>query len=212
MKIHFLVFTLSDRLIQVLLYILFFQDVLQYPLDTKQLQLILANDQSLETPLEASDSVLADHIRSKTLREYLFPKERIVINVVPHRVMESNIPLFREQGDMTMVFSDVGIQAGKPQGVLSFGSMYPIQKPPYAYNIEIYGSCYSSIRNHVIKHLRRLKNTMPNMTSVFVFVDEGFPANAVDETFLEFGIKRTLLRGFTKRHVFERSLQPASRY
>ena len=186
--------------------------MLQYPLDPEHLKIIQKNETAVQGPIVVTDDLLVSYIRSKTISQYLFPKDRIVVNSVPYRVLESNIPLLKEQGDMTVILSDVNTNSSSPQGILSIGTIFPVRNPSYAFNIEIYGSDYPSIRAHIVKHLIRLKDIRPKLTSVYVFVDEDFPFAVVDKIFLEFGISRTIFRVFTKRYMFEKLLQPASRY
>ena len=112
---------------------------------------------------------------------------------------------------MTVILSDVNTDSRSTQGILSIGTIFPVRNPSYAFNIDIYGSDYPSIRAHIVKHLLRLKDIMPKLTSIYVNVDEDFPFEVIDKIFLEFGISRTLFRVFTKRYVYEKLLQPASR-
>ena len=184
--------------------------MLQYPLDPEHLKIIQKNETAVQGPIVVTDDLLVSYIRSKTISQYLFPKNRIVVNSAPYRVLESNIPLLKEQGDMTVILSDVNTDSRSTQGILSIGTIFPVRNPSYAFNIDIYGSDYPSIRAHIVKHLLRLKDIMPELTSIYVYVDEDFPFEVIDKIFLEFGISRTLFRVFTKRYVYEKLLQPGS--
>ena len=163
---------------------------------------------------QVTDGQFVGYIRSPTASQYLFPKDRIVVNSVPYRVMEANIPAIREQKDITAIYSDVNFNyLNIPSGVLSIGSLYPVPKPAYAYNIELYGSDFDSIRSHIVKHLERLKEKTSGLTSIFVFVDKDFPFDGVDEILLDFGMQRKPWREqLTKRLMFEKVLEPTSQY
>ena len=165
---------------------------------------------------QVTDSQFAGDIRSQTASQYLFPKGRIVVNNVPYRVMEANIPAIREQKDITVIYSDVNFDyLGIPKGVLSIGSLYPVPKPAYAYNIELYGSAFDSIRSHIIRHLLRLKEKTLDLTSISVFVDEDFQFDVIDKILSDLGMQRRPWREqihVTKRLMFEKVLEPTSKY
>ena len=133
---------------------------------------------------------------------------------VPYRVMEANIPIIKEGNDVTEVFSDVShMNENLPSGLLSIGSLVAVPKPAFAYDLEIYGSDFKSMKAHIIKHLLRLKANTSEITSFVVFVDEEFPCDLVDTVMLELGIRRNHWRTeVAKRIMFETMIGPKSRY
>ena len=189
---------------------------MQYQLDTPANVVLPKNDVEKTRQLfEVTDSQLAAYINLESSRQYLFPKDRIVVNSVPYKVMESNIPVIREQKDLTVIYSDVRFNFLKvPRGMLSFGTSFPVHNAAHAYNIELYGSdSVENVRHHIVKHLLRLKEKTCEPTSVFVFVDEDFPFDIVDKVMLDLGIQKRLWhKQMTKRMMFEKSLVPQSQY
>ena len=65
--------------------------------------------------------------------------------------------------------------------------MFAVHKSLYAYNIELYGSDYNSVEYHIVRRSLGLKVKPTDVASVFVFVDEGFPVEAVENVFTSFG-------------------------
>ena len=189
---------------------------MQYQIDQPaNLALLNADVEKVQQLIQVTDSQLAGYMRSETTTRYLFPRDRIVVNSVPYKVMESNIPAIREQKDFTVIYSDVKFNFLKdPRGILSIGSLFPIPNAAHAYNIELYGSAsQDSIRRHIVKHLLRLREKTSELTSVFVFVDEDFPFDILDNIMLDLGLqKKPWHTQMTKRMMFEKVLVPQSQY
>ena len=199
---------LSTELYQFYHYL---QDILQYPVEPMRFKLQETDIRSAQRLTVVTDGLIASYIRSEVVSKYLFPQGRVVVNSVPYRAMESNIPVIREQKDATVIFSDL-CNSNPLSGMLSTGTLFHVKSPAFAYNIELYGSDTGSVRSHIARHMLRLTDKVSELTGVFVFVDETFPFDVVDKVFLDYGINRTLLRPFTKRMMFEKKLEPVSRY
>ena len=189
----------------------YLQETLQYPVEPKRFKLQETDIRSAQRLTVVTDGLLASYIRSEVVSKYLFPQGRIVVNSVPYKAMESNIPVLREQKDASVIFSDL-CNSDPSSGMLSIGTLFHVKNPAFAYNIELYGSDTGSARSHIARHMLRLTDKVSELTGVFVFVDETFPFDVVDKVFLDYGINRTLLRPFTKRMMFEKKLEPVSRY
>ena len=133
---------------------------------------------------------------------------------VPYRVMQANIPIMKEGNDVTEVFSDVShSNENLPSGLLSIGSLVAVPKPALAYDLEIYGSDYRSMKAHIIKHLLRLKANTSEITSFVVLVDDQYQCDLVDTVMLELGVRSKHWHSqIAKRIMFESIIRPTSRY
>ena len=112
------------------------------------------NKKKQEPDIAAADTVLpiafddvAKYINTEGIRNYLFPYKRILVDMVPYKLMESNTIRMQEiSGEHTRVFSDVTDGYGGANGILSFGTLFKAQKVSYVYGIEIYGTDIDSIK------------------------------------------------------------------
>ena len=187
---------------------------MQYLLEPTTLTFLNTDVRNAQELCLITDDQLGGYIRSQTACQYLFPKDRIVVNSVPYRVIEANIPAIREGKDITAIYSDVNFDyLNTPKGVLSIGSLMPVPNPAYAYDIELYGSDYDSIRSHIVRHLLRLKSKTSDLTSIFVFVDEDFQFGVIDNIMSDFGMQRIpWCEQIAKRMMYEKILERTSSY
>ena len=119
------------------------------------------NKDKQEPDIAAADTVLpiasddvAKNINTEGIRNYLLPYKRIMVDIVPYTLMESNTIRMQEiSGEHTRVFSDVTFGNNSAKGILSFGTLFKAQKVSYVYGIEIYRADIDSTRKHIIKHM-----------------------------------------------------------
>ena len=139
-----------------------------------------------------SDSELSTYITSNKISKYLFPSDRLIVNFVPFRLIETNVKLIRDPMKFTEIFSDLSTENDSCSGLLSFGIVYPIEAVPYRYEINMFGADLGSFNAHIIKHLQRLKNTSRGCSIVVVVLDERFPSAMVNSVLQDFGgLKQT---------------------
>ena len=114
-----------------------------------------------EPDVAAADTVVpiafgdvAKFFTSNGIRNYLFPYKRILVDMVPYKLMKSNTFRMKDiSGEHTRVFSDVTVGNNGEKGILSFGTLFKAQKVSYVYGIELYGTDIDSIRKHIAKHI-----------------------------------------------------------
>ena len=143
--------------------------------------------QSPETPRDVTEANLAVYFGSKTFISYLLPKERLLINGIPYKPLNSNIPLIMKTNDITAIFTDVVIQNETCSGLLSVGTLYPVKRPTYAYNIEIYGEDFNSLERHIVRHLERIVDKAFGEVSLYIYVDEKLPPTTMDRLMSRYG-------------------------
>ena len=114
----------------------------------------------------------------------------MLVDVVPYKMIDANIPLMMQPRKYMEVYSDIKTTEDSCSGILSFGLVYPISRPQYKYMLDIFGNDYSSLRIHIVKYLLRLKEKTTGVTAMLVYVSETFPLENIDNIFKDFGIFR----------------------
>ena len=155
------------------------------------------NKKIQESDVAAADTVLpiafgdvAKYINTEGIRNYLFPYKRILVDMVPYKLMESNTTRMQElSGEHTRVFSDVTDGNDGTKGILSFGTLFKAQKVSYVYGIEIYGTDIDSIRKHIIKHMLALKKSTSGSVFMMFFIQENLPGNALNNACFQFAME-----------------------
>ena len=112
----------------------------------------------------------------------------MLVNTVPYRLMRENIPLILDKSGFTEIYSDVVSGYNSCTGLLSIGTLYPVKRPKFAYNIEIYGDCVNSLETHISDHLKRIANKAYGKVSIHVVVGERFSRTKVDQIMLQYGV------------------------
>ena len=163
--------------------------MLTYFIDQKSIKLKDSDMNSAMKLTEVSDESFVSYIESQEISKYLFPHDRIIVNWIPFMVTKSNIPLMKSF-KFTNVYSDVSIESGSCEGLLSTGTLYPVKEPSFLLNLEIYGRSWQSLRSHLVRHLMVLKEKTTGITNVLLFSDGGCPPEKIMEVFLELGSSR----------------------
>ena len=141
------------------------------------------NKKIQEPDIAAADTVLpiafddvAKYINTECIRNYLFPYNRILVDMVPYKLLNSNTTRMQEiSGEHTRVFSDVTDGNNGTKGILSFGTLFKAQKVSFVSGIEIYGTDIDSIRKHIIKHMLALKKSTSGSVFMMFFIQENLP-------------------------------------
>ena len=134
---------------------------------------------------------VAKFFKSNGLSNYLFPYNRISVDMVPYKLMESNTIRMQEiSGEHTRVFSDVTDGKNGAKGILSFGTLFKAQKVYHVYGIEIYGTDIDSIRKHIAKHILALKENTSGSVCIMFFLQENVPADVINDMCLDFAMER----------------------
>ena len=144
---------------------------------------------------EVTENLLFTYFTKQHLHQYLFPKDRILVNSVPYRLMESNIPLiFSNKKFMDMrIRTDVGTRGDNYKGLLSIGTGYPVPRPSFAYNIELYGEDNDSLEKHILYHLKSMSSLKVETISLYVCFDEKLCQQRISEIFSKYDIPRQIL-------------------
>ena len=114
----------------------------------------------------------------------------MLVDVVPYKLIDANIPLMMQPRQYMEVYSDIKQTGDMCSGLLSFGIVYPISSPQYKYMLDIFGTDYESLRLHIVKHLLRLRERTTGVTAMLVYVPESFQLEKLDRIFKEFGVVR----------------------
>ena len=178
-----------------------------------------ASSEALEEQLENGEnerSIKPLHILGDTLQSvyfkssalgYLFPEKRLLIDWVPFRPTEANIPIMK--GKNTLFVSDVSLASGGVQnGLLSASSIY---RPHHGVNvsctIDLFGSDCRSLGRHMSFHLKRIQSCGHQSVNLAVITSDKQDSVVIDKNLRKFGIERS--RGSRSRNnpeVYEKYL------
>ncbi|XP_052802981.1 histidine N-acetyltransferase-like [Mya arenaria] len=156
-----------------------------------------------------NQSALLRYLTTPAVSNYLFPDDRIVVDWIPFRLKPENVPLLTWSGSNCAGFTSVP-EGESPSGLLSFDTIFKSIDPPYACNMEIYGTDITTLKHHLAFHLRRIRELTNGPTSLLVIVHPGFNHSYLKKTFREFGLETELWRSkvnpslcYSKQFVFE---------
>ena len=163
-----------------------------------------------------SDETLSGYFKSTEICHYLSPQEHMVVDWVPLKMIDSNIPFMNGPEGYTNRFSDIRVENGKCRGLLSFGTTFKIQRPPVHCNLDIFGTDTQSLKEHIIRHLTLIRPKFQGVVGMLVYVQEDFDLQKLDTVFEELGVKRTVWydstypdRKYSKLLLFGRDYHPS---
>ena len=163
---------------------------------------------------KVTDTMLSTYFKTHHLIQYLFPEDRILVNSIPYRLMQSNIPIIFSNNkiiDMCM-YTDVSYCTDRYKGLLSVGTSYPVPRPSFAYNIELYGEDNDSLEKHIVCHLKKMADIKAEKISVYVCFGEKLSQQRIEGIFSKYNIPRQTLGNpkDTERSPMKRVLLEAS--
>ncbi|KAL3854096.1 hypothetical protein ACJMK2_013375 [Sinanodonta woodiana] len=127
---------------------------------------------------------VANYFDTEAVRKYLFPEDRIVINWIPYRLLPSNLAL--PECNNTVCASDVQVCNRMVSGLLSIATFYTIRRPRYACTLDLYGSDVSSVRYHLIYHLKFIVNELKDLACLSIVVDKQLDKQKLVDVIAEF--------------------------
>ena len=144
---------------------------------------------NLKTVTEADISI---YFSSEKIRTYISPEGHMIIDMVPLRMIPSNIRYMTGPKGYTAVYSDIRIENDKCRGLLSFGTVFPVINPPFHYNLDIFGSDTSTLKEHLVRHLMFMQPKVTDVVGVMPMVQEDFDMQELDKVFEDFGVQRKI--------------------
>ncbi|KAL3854453.1 hypothetical protein ACJMK2_013721 [Sinanodonta woodiana] len=123
---------------------------------------------------------------TESIRKYLFPEDRMIVEWVPYRLLSSNLALLDKKN--TVCVSDVKVDDEIVSGLLSIGTFYKASRPGYAYCLDLYGTDMSSVRDHLLSHLGCIAKMLDDIVYVLVFVDNRCEKEKLSYVSAEFGL------------------------
>lgn len=173
-------------------------------------------EENVETLHVPTDEDFKYYFSASAIRSSLFPRERILVDWVPYRLLYANIPLIRWSGKRTKIYSDISVlDDGHVIGLLTFSTVIPVQRPPYVCNLNIYGTDTSSLRNHVTSHISHIRSATDGVTSLLVLVEPEFNMQELEQTFKEIGLQKSEWHDserpdkvYSLQYLFEKEIQP----
>ncbi|KAL3854206.1 hypothetical protein ACJMK2_013484 [Sinanodonta woodiana] len=129
---------------------------------------------------------VAEYFDTEVIRKHLFPEDRIVINWIPYRLLPSNLSLL--ECENTVCASDVQVCNRIVSGLLSIATFYTIRRPRYAYSLDLYGSDISSVRYHLLYHLKFIANELKDLACLSIVVGKELDKQKLLDVIAECGL------------------------
>lgn len=173
------------------------------PCSISALNLQKSNASSFKMPTDEDFQLF---FNDNNIKQYLFPKERIVVNWVPYRLQSENIPLLRIDGDRVCMYSDVSVDNnGSASGLLSISTSYACMQRPYVSMLDIYGMDTATLRNHIISHIMYIKQyTKGDYLEMIVFVEPAFHVGKLNQVFGDIGLN--FVDPYRMQMIYEKDL------
>ena len=166
----------------------------------------------LRTVIEAD---ISTYFSSEKTKDYISAEGHMIIDMVPLRMMPSNIPYMTGPKGFTAVYSDIRIEDDQCRGLLSFGTVFPVKKPPFHYNLDIFGSDTLTLKEHIVRHLMFMRPKITGVVGILAMVQEDFDMQHLDKVFEDFGVKRKIWYDstfpnlkYSQLFLFESDTQP----
>ncbi|XP_053403079.1 uncharacterized protein LOC123555941 [Mercenaria mercenaria] len=187
--------------------------------EKQHLETYISDITGIDEILQKLEGIPAAYL-SEPYSNYLFPEGRIIVDLVPMRLIESNLKLLSRGS--TVFVSDVHINPSEcnkltlldnPQvkGILTASSAYCTRDfTEMVLILDVFGRDLSNFNSHVACHLKRLSESTPQQVNFIIFSSKGCDSSVVDYTLGQFGIKKLTegqrLEDYVKLEVYERAL------
>ena len=218
LKLHFLWrYICNDPLYEqirtALIYFSYFQQMSLYCVDVHKVTFTMDHIQSAMNLETVSEEQLSQYFKSKLVKKYLCPEGRMVVDWVPLKPIDANIPYMKGPVGYTTVFSDIRTEYGQCIGLLSFGTVFEVRKHPFQCNLDIFGNDTRTLTQHIIRRLQVMRSKVKGVVAILVLVQEDFDMAKLDSVFEKFGVKRTIwydstypARKYSQLLLYERDL------
>ena len=151
------------------------------------------DDTTTNTITEVSDSLLTGYISTEVTKQYLFPADRVIIDYLPCKLLNSNLRFMKGPEDFTDIYTNVKVENSCVSGLLSCGTIYPCNGYDFHYTLEIFGTDTSSLKRHIVSHLEIIKKKAVGLSTIHLglYIDKCFSQEIVEDIFSSYGVKRT---------------------
>lgn len=164
----------------------------------------------LHTP---SDEELITYFKSKTIKPYLFPMDRLIVDWVQFRLLKPNIPLMKKN-HRARFYSDVTEgENGKVHGLLSISVTKRVQNPPYVCDLNIYGTDTETLFQHISVHVRSMMELSDGCKNIklAVLAEQEFDYETLEKVVAEVGLSKSIASDkngllYTHMYMFEKKL------
>ncbi|CAC5421857.1 SNX16 [Mytilus coruscus] len=173
-----------------------------------------ANKHSLIEPLPEIETleqtnVLNQHDLIQTIKEQdfysqMFKDNRIIIDTVPYRLMESNIPMIlMERTKAVASYLD-----DNKKSIVTFGSYFKLSNGELFCNLDIYGDVGKALAHHIYIHIQNFVEHIKDIFTIEVRCHESSPT--IDEAMSENGLMLVPVDKFARKELIcvEKSYYP----
>lgn len=163
--------------------------MLRYRVDLQELS-PLPGSPSTRCPVKVDECQLKDLFASELIRNYLFPKDRIIVFWVPFRAMPCNSPVLLMHDSIS--YSDVYLDADNaPRGLLTVCTTYPCKNPSYVTHIDVFGTDISRLKGHLLVLLNILQAKYCSSMFFMIYVEPDLDTHKLSEILQDAGVNKT---------------------
>ena len=148
-----------------------------------------------------SEETLSQYFRSQEIKDYLSPQGRMIVDLVPLQMIDSNIVYMKGPQGYTMVYADIRSESGICSGLLSFGTVFEDQRSKFHCNLDVFGTDTNSLKQHIVRHVIDMRSKLKGIARIMVMISEEFNLEKIDSVFKEFGIQRTIWNSSVYPHL-----------
>ena len=162
-----------------------------------------------------TEEILSQYFKSQKIKDYLCPHGRMILDLVPLEMIDSNITYMIGTKPYTAVFSDIRVEGGVCSGLLSFGTLLQDKESNFHFNLDIFGTDTNTLKHHIVKHLLEMRAKVKGIVRIMAMIEEEFNLQYLASVFGDFGVQRAVWYSsvyphlkYTKIFLYEIELYP----
>lgn len=138
--------------------------------------------ETLEKTKVLNQNDLIQIIKQQNLSSQMFKDNRIIIDTVPYRLMESNIPMIlMERTKAVASYLD-----DNKKSIVTFGSYFKLSNGELFCNLDIYGDVGKALAHHIYIHIQNFVEHIKDIFTIEVRCNESSPT--IDKAMSENGL------------------------
>lgn len=142
----------------------------------------LPEKETLERTVVLNQNDLIQTIKDQDLYSQMFKDNRLIIDTVPYRLMESNIPLIlMERTKAVASYLD-----NNKKSIITFGSYFKLSNGELFCNLDIYGEVGKALAHHIYIHIQHFVEHITDIFTIEVRCHESSPF--IDKAMSENGL------------------------
>ncbi|XP_063415955.1 uncharacterized protein LOC134697601 [Mytilus trossulus] len=155
----------------------------------------LPEKETLERTKVLNQNDLIQTIKDRDFYSQMFKDNRLIIDTVPYRLMESNVPLIL-MGRTKAVASYLD---NNKNSIITFGSYFKLSNGEIFCNLDIYGDVGKALAHHISIHIKHFVEHITDIFTIEVRCHESSPF--IDNALLENGLMLVPVGKFDRKEL-----------